>query len=226
MKPEFFSTWVFDCDGVILDSNHLKTDAFYEVALPYGRENAEKFINYHKNNGGISRYEKFSFFFQSILQKSDFTNEMNEALAKYAKITRDKLSASIETEGVRECLNNLSKNAIVIIVSGGNQDEIREIFHLKGLDTSFFGIFGSPLDKKTIIQNLITSKYIVPPVIFIGDSLYDYEVAKFYNFSFVFMSQYSEFKGWEQFFSDKSDVTIIKNLSYLFGISESFFSKE
>jgi phosphoglycolate phosphatase-like HAD superfamily hydrolase len=224
MKPEFFKTWVFDCDGVILDSNHLKTDAFYEVALPYGKENAEKFIQYHKNNGGISRYEKFFYFFQSILQKSDFTNEMNAALAQYAKIIREKLSASSETDGVRDCLNNLSENAIAIIVSGGNQDEIREIFHLKGLDFSFSGIFGSPIDKKTIIHSLLTSKYIVPPVIFIGDSRYDYEVAKFYNFSFVFMSQYSEFKDWEEFFSDKPDVKIIENLSYLFEIPESFFS--
>jgi phosphoglycolate phosphatase-like HAD superfamily hydrolase len=216
MKPDMYKTWIFDCDGVILDSNNLKTDAFYEVALTYGKENAERFILYHKKNGGVSRYEKFSFFFHSILRKTDFTDEMNAALAQYAKIVKEKLSASEETYGVRECLNKLPKDAIAFIISGGNQDEIREIFNLKGLNSYFSGIFGSPLDKGTIIRNLIMSKQIIPPVIFIGDSLFDYEVAKNNNFSFLFMSQYSEFTDWEQFFFNKPDVKVVKNLSYLF----------
>ena len=216
MKPDAYKTWIFDCDGVILDSNNLKTEAFYEVALAYGKDNAEKFIQYHKKNGGISRYEKFNYFFKSILRKPDYHDEIDVALALYGKLVKEKLLASEETSGARECLKKIPKNTIVITISGGNQDEIREIFQLKGLSIYFSGIFGSPQDKNMIIRNLITSKEIVPPVIFIGDSFYDYEVAKNNNFSFLFMSQYSEFNEWEQFFSDKPDVSVIKNLSCLF----------
>jgi beta-phosphoglucomutase-like phosphatase (HAD superfamily) len=86
----------------------------------------KEFILYHKNNGGISRYEKFSFFSGPSSKKTDFTDEMNAALAQYAKIVREKLTASDETYGVRECLNNLPKDAIAFVISGGNQDEIRE----------------------------------------------------------------------------------------------------
>ena len=49
-----YLTLVFDCDGVLLDSNKVKTDAFYKSALPYGENAANELVSYHKENGGIS----------------------------------------------------------------------------------------------------------------------------------------------------------------------------
>ena len=53
-----YETIIFDCDGVILNSNIIKTEGFFEFALSLGKKNAEKLVNYHIKNGGISRYEK------------------------------------------------------------------------------------------------------------------------------------------------------------------------
>ena len=39
-----YKTWLFDCDGVILDSNKIKTESYYELALPYGKDKADKLI--------------------------------------------------------------------------------------------------------------------------------------------------------------------------------------
>ena len=50
----------WDFDGVIADSVNVKTDAFYEMYLPYGKHIADKVRQYHLNNGGVSRY--FSIF--------------------------------------------------------------------------------------------------------------------------------------------------------------------
>jgi len=44
-----YKTLVFDCDGVILDSNRVKTDAFHKAALFYGGEVADIFVQYHTN---------------------------------------------------------------------------------------------------------------------------------------------------------------------------------
>ena len=53
---------IFDCDGVLISSNKLKTRAFEEVASEFVPKNlVEKFINFHKTNGGVSRWEKFSY---------------------------------------------------------------------------------------------------------------------------------------------------------------------
>ena len=40
MKSEKYSTIVFDCDGVILNSNKIKTDAFFNATIKYGQEKA------------------------------------------------------------------------------------------------------------------------------------------------------------------------------------------
>ena len=57
-----YSHLFFDCDGVILNSNKVKTNAFYKIAVKHGEDSAKKLVNYHINNGGISRYKKIKFF--------------------------------------------------------------------------------------------------------------------------------------------------------------------
>mgnify|MGYP002280379498 CR=1 FL=1 len=49
-----YNTLVFDCDGVILNSNSIKTEAFYQTALPHGEDAAQVLRDYHLCNGGIS----------------------------------------------------------------------------------------------------------------------------------------------------------------------------
>lgn len=39
VNPLKYKTWLIDCDGVILDSNRLKTEVFYDVAIQYGHCN-------------------------------------------------------------------------------------------------------------------------------------------------------------------------------------------
>jgi beta-phosphoglucomutase-like phosphatase (HAD superfamily) len=63
-----YKTYIFHCDGVLLNSNIFKTQAFYEAAKKYGEKNAKDFIEYHIKNGGVSRYEKFSYFLSQIFK--------------------------------------------------------------------------------------------------------------------------------------------------------------
>jgi phosphoglycolate phosphatase-like HAD superfamily hydrolase len=215
MNSSGFKTWIFDCDGVILNSNSIKSDVFFDTALKYGKENAEKFLQYHKQRGGVSRYEKFRYFFEEILHKKEYDNELALALEEYGKKVYSKMIDAEETEGLREILRVIPKKSSRIVVSGGNQDELRDILRIKGIDIYFDGIFGSPMDKKEIIINGIKSKIIRAPVIFIGDSQYDYEVAKMFDLHFVFMSKYSEFQQWRDFFCNNPKILIINSLKDL-----------
>ena len=54
-----YDVFIFDCDGVILDSNILKSEAFEHALTLEDKSDVERLIQYHKDNGGISRYEKF-----------------------------------------------------------------------------------------------------------------------------------------------------------------------
>lgn len=210
-------TWIFDCDGVILDSNSVKTDAFYAVALPFGEQPARQFVEYHQAHGGISRYEKFQYFFSRILKKEDFAEDLTASLDQYGRIVQEKLLSAAETKGFREFLRSLPDTSKKFVVSGGNEGEIRDVFHRRGLDRCFDGIYGSPRDKKEIVSSLIRSRNIDEPAVFIGDSRFDYEVAREFGFDFIFISRYSEFSQWDSYFADKKDVIIADTLESLAG---------
>jgi phosphoglycolate phosphatase-like HAD superfamily hydrolase len=62
-----YDTLVFDCDGVILDSNRIKSAAFRTVTAPFGAEASARFLDYHHRHGGISRNEKFAHFLDAIV---------------------------------------------------------------------------------------------------------------------------------------------------------------
>lgn len=66
MNLNQYKSLIFDCDGVILHSNKIKTEAFYKVALRFGKVAADKMVDYHVRNGGISRYKKFEWLLINI----------------------------------------------------------------------------------------------------------------------------------------------------------------
>ncbi|MCX6164285.1 MAG: HAD hydrolase-like protein, partial [Ignavibacteriae bacterium] len=156
------------------------------------------------------------YFFETILGMSSFDAELGGALEKYGKKVKTKLIQCRETQGMRVFLERLPTDSTKIVVSGGKQLELRDVFKERMLDKYFDSIFGSPDDKLTILKRETNrSKYRVPAV-FIGDTQYDFECARNCNVDFIFMTQYTEFKNWSDFLNDKKDkVKIIKNLGEL-----------
>lgn len=194
-----FNTYVFDCDGVLLDSNRVKTDAFYHAVLPYGESVAQAFVDYHKANGGVSRQKKFEYFFLSILNHAVLPQEKYQtALDEYSKLTAEGLVRCEVLPGVREFLTSLPSQAKKFVVSGGAQDEVRWVLEAKGLATFFDGIYGNPIDKLTLVKNLALKDSDYPGVFF-GDARYDHEVATKFDLDFIFLSAVSDFGEWKEY---------------------------
>jgi len=219
MELSKYKTWFFDCDGVLLDSNQLKSESFYEVALPYGKENAQALVECNKRLGGVTRFEKFRYFFETILEKKSFEKELEKALHNFSTLVCKKLISCPETFGVRDFLNSVPTNARKYVVSGGAQSEIRYVFKQRGLDIYFNGIYGCPESKEVIMSNILKLPDMKYPAVFIGDSRYDYEIAMRFNLDFFFMTRYTEFKNWKSYFVDKR-VKIIESFDGLYFESE------
>ncbi len=219
MELSKYKTWFFDCDGVLLDSNQLKSESFYEVALPYGKENAQILVECNKRLGGVTRFEKFRYFFETILEKKSFEKELEKALHNFSTLVCEKLINCPETSGVRDFLSSLQTNTRKYVVSGGVQSEIQYIFKQRGLDISFDGIYGSPDSKEVIMGNRVRLSDMEYPAVFIGDSRYDYEIAMQFNLDFFFMTKYTEFQDWKSYFVDKR-VKIIESFDDLYFESE------
>lgn len=214
MQITKYKSWVFDCDGVLLDSNLIKTEAFYEAALPYGTENANSLVSYHKQFGGISRFAKFQYFFEHILGEKRFEKELEEILTQFGLLVRDKLLQCPETDGLVPFLKKLASVDYKMVISGGMQDELRYVFTQRGLSGYFNAVFGSPDSKLTIMQRELNHGSLHLPAVFVGDSQYDYECADKFDMDFIFMHQYTEFTGWYNYFKNKN-VNIIANLGEL-----------
>ena len=95
---------VFDCDGVILNSNKLKTSAFRNSLFDYSEDKVSEFIKYHQNNGGISRYKKFDYFFSQIMKLDDYKDLLQIALGNYENILKNELISCSFVPGVIEFL--------------------------------------------------------------------------------------------------------------------------
>lgn len=216
MKPlPLYKCWVFDCDGVLLDSNRVKSDAFYETALPFGEAAAAALLAYHQEHGGVSRFLKFEHLFANILKLSEFQQDLEDALARFAKISREGILKAPEAPGLRDLLGALrQRGARNFVVSGGMQDELRDVFRARGLDQYFETIFGSPDNKDEILTRELAKGTITSPAVFIGDSRYDYEAASHHGIDFIFASDWSEFDGWQSFFADKP-IRIVSSIGDL-----------
>lgn len=211
MNLEKYNTIIFDCDGVILDSNIIKSNAFYTVAKQFGTKIADQFHLYHVNNGGLSRYIKFKFLIENLLNE-EFSKTLHEKLlSEYENLILKQLIESELTDGIDLFLTK-HKNVKKIVVSGGDEKELNYVFQKKALTNYFLKIKGSPKSKYENIEDLKSERLLIEPILFIGDSKLDYEVAIHYNFDFLFLYGYSEFSDWKEFFTGK-DITLIQSFN-------------
>jgi phosphoglycolate phosphatase-like HAD superfamily hydrolase len=201
--------WVFDCDGVVLDSNKLKTEAFYEVALQFGIDAANAMVEYHVSNGGVSRFKKFEWFLRRQ-QGVDFSPRDHKKLCdQYGQLVKRKLIDCSYTDGFIDILSKLNSSGIKpYIVSGGFEDELRDVFLERKIAKCFSAIYGSPRDKATILGEILSSGISVSEGIFFGDARADYDAARQFQMSFVFVRRYSEAGTWFKALDDESVLTI------------------
>lgn len=217
-----YKSIIFDCDGVILNSNEIKTESFRKVLSNFDTNAVKEFINYHKNNGGISRYIKFDYFLNEILPKySEVPANKKDIhlslIADYGKECKKSLLNCEVAEDLAK-LKDLTCNIPWIIVSGGDQKELRDIFKNKKL-CKFFegGIFGSPEKKIDIIRREEKNGLINYPAIFLGDSKIDYLVAKNLNIDFLFVTKWTDFYDFKSY-CRKNSIEMIDSVSDLIGI--------
>jgi len=199
-----YQALIFDCDGVILNSNKIKTQAFYDVANVYGHEPAQALKAYHVQNGGISRYAKFEYFIADILKKTLDKMELQQLLDNFAYEVKKALMTCEVADGL-DLLRKKTRYAKWFIVSGGDQGELIEVFAARGLDSYFDGgIFGSPDDKDAILANELKNNNITQPALFLGDSKYDYQAAQTAGIDFTFLTDWTEVRDWQSWINENN----------------------
>ena len=191
-----YRSLVFDCDGVLLDSNRIKTDAFYQATLPFGEVAARSMVEYHLRNGGVSRYEKFTYFLDEIATATP-VRSMDELLGAYSAYVRRGLLECPVAEGLKELREHCAENRW-LVVSGSDQRELRDVLRARGVAAWFDGgIFGSPDNKDEILARELARGNIIGPALFLGDSKYDHRAATAAGLDFLFLTKWTEVQSWQ-----------------------------
>jgi phosphoglycolate phosphatase-like HAD superfamily hydrolase len=218
-----FATLVFDCDGVLLDSNRIKTDAFRQVALRYGADAADALVRFHVENGGVSRYRKFEHLLTAILGHPTNEAEVKVLTDAYGECVYRELLQCDMTAKLHELREAMSGQAWMV-VSGGDEQELRRVFAARGLDKLFDrGIYGSPATKEEIFKREIRSGNLQLPALFVGDNRYDHEAAHRAGLHFAFVCGWTEFQGWKDYCAAHR-IPVIDNIGNLLSLRGTAFS--
>ncbi len=169
----------FDFDGVILDSVHVKTKAFAKMFSQYGVDVESKVVEYHLNNGGVSRFDKFRYYYENFLGRSISEKEISNLSHEFSEIVVQDVIESGFISGAQETLQLLHEAKIpMYVVSGTPHNEIQLIVEQKGLSLFFKGVYGSPRKKWEILTEIFSdTAYHADQCLFIGDAMSDYNAA-------------------------------------------------
>ena len=183
---------VFDCDGVLLDSNLMKVEAFRRSALGLGfdRHDVESFTRWQSNNFGQSRYVVFERLLAGDFGAVPAGATLEELLRRYARDIAVGYHEVSETDGARELLG-LLKHLPLYVVSASDEQELREVFRALRLASYFQAIYGSPSTKAQNLERVSGGLTAGSRVLFIGDAVADANAAAAVGMQFVFMSRHS-----------------------------------
>mgnify|MGYP001040995987 CR=1 FL=1 len=187
-KSKEIETIIWDFDGVIVESNAIREKGFREVLEGFSKEEVEVLLEFHRRNGGLSRYVKFRHFFEVIRSENQVNDERVNGYAEKFSIIMRKLMTNKEIL-IDETVNFIRQSAKKYnfhIASGSDQQELRFLCQELGIKDYFKSIHGSPKPKNDIVREIIEeNSYSNLTTLLIGDAINDYEAARLNGISFM-----------------------------------------
>jgi len=170
---------IFDFDGVILDSMPIRELGFREIFSAYDATLVDQLLQYHEENGGLSRYVKIAYFYNNILHEPVTRAQIDTLAAAFSEIMRGKLTDRAFL--IEETVDFLQRNYQAYrmhIASGSDQEELRYLCGELGVADYFLSIHGSPIHKNKLVAMILSDYgYAKDETILIGDSRNDYVAA-------------------------------------------------
>lgn len=208
-----YKTIVLDCDGVVLNSNQTKIDAYYNTAKRMGGTDAQAqaFVDYHIKLGSIPRNDKIRHYITDIIHQP-LTPELFQAFMDTFTVILDETLMQCQVAPALHAFKAATSQAKWMLMSGGDQEELRQIFPRRGLDTLFeLGIYGGPTKKNEHLARLIADGTIQFPALFVGDSRFDHQASTGAGLDFVFVCDWTDMPDWKTY-CKQHDVTVWHHL--------------
>jgi HAD superfamily hydrolase (TIGR01549 family) len=176
----------FDFDGVIVDSNRIKTEAFRTLFKDYDQATVAKVVAYHQRHGGISRVEKIRYVHEHFLNQPLTGEELDRWAGEFSQLVVEKVVGAAWIDGAKEFLESSQAAWPMFLISGTPEDELRHIVERRKISGYFQAILGSPVGKPYHIRHLLADYRLNPShCIFVGDALTDFNAARETGLHFI-----------------------------------------
>ncbi len=209
-----YDIYIFDCDGVILDSNKLKIHAM-QKALQLSIDDPKKVkacVDYFRNNFGRSRFHHIDTFINKFLElDKSAENIVKDAIFTEYSVQCKKLYLQADiTPGFIDFITQL--NGKKYIASGSEQEELRDVFKERGLNLYFDKIYGSPTKKSDLVANILETNNNTNAVMF-GDAISDFEASQINKIDFIAYIPFSNIPKELAIKSQMANYKVIKTWS-------------
>lgn len=168
----------WDFDGVIKDSVNVKSIAFEQLFLPFGKRIADRVRSHHECNGGVSRYNKIPIYLDWAGESVSESN-IQFFCDRFSNMVQQAVIDSPWVPGVREYLEKHFVRQHFVLVTATPHAEIMIILEKLNLLRCFTEVYGAPKSKIDAVREyLLQWKYSPQQAILIGDSSSDCDAAK------------------------------------------------
>lgn len=176
---------VFDFDGTLVDSNHIKWQAFEFVFRNFPAQLAE-IVDYCRGANHTVRDAKFRHVYEKILRQP-YTPEIEAALhEEFETQTTAAITVAAEVPGAREFLSLVNGRKTVGVLSSTPHDVLVRILDHRGWREYFDVVQGAPVDKAEWLRRYQQQHELAADdVVFFGDTPEDGKAARDARWNFV-----------------------------------------
>lgn len=197
----------FDFDGVLVDSTATKTNAYIDLFEPYGPEVISRMVEYHQQNGGISRVDKIDYGHHHFIDEPYSPQKVAEHARRYSELVFEKVVNANWVAGAEKFVLSYYQHYPLFIVSGTPEDELKKIVLRRGIKHMFKESVGAPTRKPEHIRTLVSRyKLEIKDCFFIGDALTDYHAARETGMPFIGIQTEVEFPEGTTVLPDCTDL--------------------
>jgi phosphoglycolate phosphatase-like HAD superfamily hydrolase len=190
-----FRCLVLDFDGVVLESVDIKTDAFRELFQEYD-DCVDSIVEYHLQNNGLSRFVKFEHIYRHFLGKPWDESERLRVGERFSSIVFRRVVECPFVPGAEEFLESYSTRLPLYVASASPHEELHRVIAARELGKFFKEVFGYPNSKRDVIRRALADCRVRnDQLLYIGDSVKDFEAARDESVFFVGRSNKENLEG-------------------------------
>ena len=196
---------VFDFDGVLVDSNRIKQNAWHAVFAGFSEQEKEIARAHYLGVYASTRRIILENIFKAIGRpESELKNFVEIHSAKYNSITQKRISELGLVAGAKELLEEYSQKFHLYINSSTPKDALDETIDNLGIRKYFKEIYGRPETKESALEKIFAREGIDgSETVFVGDADFDRNAANAYGCFFIGIR--NDFNGWTE---DEKFVTV------------------